>query len=295
MKIAVVVPTIRAECYERFHSAWESLFKKHAVSLVAVRDGPHPSLFYHKEAYGVADVMGESKDCDLIFNQNDGVRNLGFAFCARFLPQADVIITLDDDVLPSGDPIEEHLKALSSRVPVSWFSTAHPYMRGFPYGIRQEAEVVLSHGVWDGVKDYDAPTQLVLGNQDALFYRGVIPKGVYYPMCIMNVAIKRKLLPFFYQAPMGPRVGLDRFADIWCGVCSKRAIDDNGWAVVSGYSTVLHERASNVFTNLQKEAKGLQFNETFWQSDPRDPYFAMYLEKRNQWRLWIEKHIQIRG
>jgi reversibly glycosylated polypeptide/UDP-arabinopyranose mutase len=147
---------------------------------------------------------------------------------------------------------------------------------------------VLSHGVWEGVADWDAPTQLVLGARPVTFYRGPIPKGVYYPMCGMNLAFARKLLPWMYFAPMGPRMGLDRFADIWCGIESKRAIDAHGWAVVSGYATVYHSRASNVWANLQKEAKGLPLNEGFWQGECDDPYFACYAGQYAAWQEAIQ-------
>lgn len=285
-QIAVVVPTMgsRCEIYEQFLAAWRTLFAKHSVCLVMVRDGDTPLL----NVDGVmADIYAESlmgEDYDLLYTHNDGVRNAGFYYVAKHLPEVEVIITLDDDVLPIDDPIQAHLDALALRVPVSWLSTASEFMRGFPYGIRDEAEVVLSHGVWEGVKDWDAPTQLVNGNRDADFYRGPIPKGVYYPMCGMNLAFKRKLLPWMYFAPMGPRVHLDRFADIWCGIESKRVIDNEGWAVVTGYATVRHERASNVWSNLQKEARGLALNESYWRGDTTDPYFVEYSTQRTRWQ-----------
>jgi hypothetical protein len=102
-------------------------------------------------------------------------------------------------------------------------------------------------------------------------------------MCGMNIAFKRKMLPYMYYAPMGYAVGLDRFADIWLGITSKRTIDENGWAVVTGYSRVRHDRASNVWKNLQKEARGLELNETFWEGDENDPYFKIYEDNRKKW------------
>lgn len=287
-RIAIVVPTIRPESLKEFKSAWQSLFDKHNVELIVIHDGDDPLLEWEGMSYGVDNIMGNDKS--LIYNRNDGVRNLGFAFVLKRLPDVEYIITLDDDVRPLGDTIEDHLKALNSYVPISWLSTASEYMRGFPYGIRSEAEVVLSHGVWQGVKDWDAPTQLTLGNRDVTFYKGAIPKGIYYPMCIMNVAFKRKMIPYIYQAPMGYRVGYDRFADIWSGIVSKRVIDSKGWAVVTGLSSVLHERASNVFTNLIKEAKGLELNETFWQGDESSPYFDIYKKDRERWEQWCNEN-----
>lgn len=276
--ITIVVPTIREENYKQFVEAWTPLINKYGCKLVKVTDGENPTV----EGKSVEEVMGDY--ADLIFNLNDGVRNLGFAYVAKFLPEADVIITLDDDTKPLNDTIKDHWMTLQARVCTSWLPTASRYMRGFPYGVRTEAEVVLSHGIWEGVKDWDAPTQLVAGNPDVSFYKGPIPKGVFYPMCGMNIAFKRKMLPYMYFAPMGHKVGLDRFADIWCGIESKKVIDEKGWAVVTGLATVRHERASNVWKNLQKEAKGLEMNEKYGEDD----YFKMYEEKRARWKEFVD-------
>jgi len=272
--IAIVVPTIRPKSYEGFIDTWMGWFDVHNVKVVTVWDGVHPMVC----GKTIKEVMG--KYSDLIYNFNDGVRNLGFAYVQRFLPEVDTIITMDDDVEPSGDTLNDHLDALERFVPTSWLSTTSEYTRGFPYGVRTEAEVVLSHGVWEGVKDWDAPTQLVRGNPDVTFYKGVVPKGVLFPVCSMNLAFKRKMIPYMYQAPMGPKIGLDRFADIWGGIEAKKDIDRLGWAAVTGYATVKHTRASNVFINLQKEVKGLAMNEEYGKGE----YFKLFQEKRKRWK-----------
>jgi len=276
-KIAVVVPTIRIECLQRFGEAWGSLFNKYNVERIYVYDGDKPCIQHNGEV--------RELESDLVYNYNDGVRNLGFLYIAQNLPEVEYIVTLDDDTTPYRDTIADHISALNMRVPLHWMSTASLYVRGIPYNVREEAEVVLSHGVWHGVADWDAPTQLVLGNRPLSFYRGGIPKGVFYPLCGMNIAFKRKMLPYMYYAPMGKKIGLDRFADIWCGIESKKVIDENNWAVVTGYSAVNHERASNVWKNLQKEAKGLELNENYGQDD----YFKLYEERRTAWRDTILK------
>ncbi len=37
-----------------------------------------------------------------------------------------------------------------------------------------------------------------------------------------------------------------------------------GYAVRSGYPSVEHRKQSNVYTNLKKQAPGLEMNENFW-------------------------------
>ena len=274
--IAVVVPTIRPQKFREFQSIWRLAFDRPGLFPVTVIDGEKPTV----NGYSIKYVMGN--DSDLIYNFNDGVRNLGFAYVAKFLPMVDTIISLDDDVAPDGETIQDHLDALEMKVPITWMSTASKYTRGFPYKAREEAEVVLSHGVWKGVADWDAPTQLIKGNEELEFYKGVIPKGCLFPLCAMNFAFKRKLLPYIYQAPMFE--GLNRYADIWGGIEAKKDIDREGWAAVTGYSSVNHDRASNVFDNLIKESKGMKMNENYGEGE----YFKTYKLKRERWIKWVK-------
>jgi len=295
--IAVVVPSIRPDSLKKFKENWKDLFEKHSVTLVKVLDGEKPEVLCNDISSSVEEIMGEYSD--VIYNLNDGVRNLGFAYVAKYLPDVEYIISLDDDCLTieGSDPIQEHIDALNMRVPISWFSTTlgGDYMRGFPYGVRSEAEVVLSHGVWTNVPDLDAPTQLVKGIYEPSFYRGAIPKGSLFPLCIMNVAFKRKLLPYMYQAPAYAQY--QRFSDIWSGINMKRAIDEKGWAAVTGYSTIFHDRKSNVFTNLIKEATGIGANEYYWDGNilGHEDYFHNYEIKLNRWDNFIRSAMNPQG
>lgn len=277
MEIAVVVPTVRPEKYENFLRVWNKLFNRHKVKVYRVNDGENPDV----NGLSIKDVMGEYSD--LIYNKNDGVRNLGFA--QAYKDKMDVIITLDDDTEPFGDTIQDHLNALSWKLPVSWMNTANEvYVRGVPYGVRSEAECVLSHGVWDGVADFDASTQLVLGTPKLSYPRMPVPKGILFPMCIMNVAFKRKLTPFMYQAPMFGDI--NRFADIWSGIEVKKDIDSNGWAVFTGNAKVVHNRASDPFVNLIKEARGISMNEKYGEDD----YFKLFTDKRTRWQEFLKQY-----
>ena len=282
-KISCVLPTIRPESYKRFLKAWGELFKKHNVELVVVLDGKNPTV----NGKSLKEVMG--KYSDSMSNFNGGIRNLGFAYVAKYLPNVEYILTVDDDVVPLGDTIQDHLDILNKRVPISWISTASEYMRGFPYLVRNEAEVVVSHGVWEGVADWDAPTQLVLGNRPVEFYKGVVPKGAYFPMCSMNLAFKRKALPFIYHFPAAPEMQIGRTDDIYAGVITKRELDKKGWAAVTGFARVVHQRESNVYKNLQKEALEIELMETFWQGDESHPYFDKWRKMYKSWLNFLKQ------
>lgn len=289
MTIACVIPTIRPEQYERFIESWMPHIERHNVTLITVWDGDQPVAIYEGDKATAAELLGP--DADLIYNRSDVCRNLGFAFVAARLPDVTHILTLDDDCFPSGDTIADHLAALDRRVPISWLSSSPDvYTRGFPYGVRDEAPVMVSHGVWYGNADWDAQTQLENGNAPLdTFYRGPIPRGCLFPFCGMNVMFKREALPLMYFAPMGPKVQFDgqvwdRFGDIWLGITLKRALDRRHWAMVSGYAAVEHTRASDVQVNLKKEATGLEWNEQYWQAGGSvHPYFTLYRNARQRW------------
>ena len=180
-------------------------------------------------------------------------------------------------------------------MPISWLSSSpDAYTRGFPYAVRNEAPVMVSHGVWYGNADWDAQTQIMNGNAPlSTFYRGPIPKGALFPFCGMNVMIKRDVLPLFYFAPMGPRVVFDgqiwdRFGDIWLGITLKRALDRRSWAMVSGEAAIEHTRASDASVNFTKEATGIMWNERFWEEGGSiHPYFTLYAEQRRRWADWV--------
>jgi hypothetical protein len=279
--IAVVVPTIRmTESMPAFLEAWKPLFDKHHVELIVIDDtGDTPEILHN----------GPHKDLqnDLISNKCAGVRQLGFLYIAKYLPEVEYIFTTDDDCFPIGDPIQDHIDQLNRKVPISWLSTANVFMRGYPYGVREEAPVMLSHGVWENTPDYDAPTQLLMPKTfKPNYYQGVIPKGIYTPICGMNIMFRREALPYIYFAPVGQFKGAERWDDIFMGIMVIKKFAELNWGIVSGYARVNHLRASNVFTSLAKEAVGIRHGEEFWK-DPEnyqgDPWFDEFRLKTKQW------------
>jgi hypothetical protein len=277
--IAVVCGTIRPEMMDNFKREWRDLFFSHDVEFILVVDGNDQHIEHNGKRINIKS--------DLVSKFSAGCKQLGFLYILQNLPDVEYIICLDDDVTPIGDPIQDHIDQLNRCVPISWLSTASDYMRGFPYGVRTEAPVMLSHGVWEGVYDWDAPSQLLKGDKRVAFYKGVIPKGIYFPCCGMNLAFRRAALPYIYFAPVGNFKGAERFDDIFMGITMVEEFAKKNWGIVSGYAKVFHQRASNPFNSLEKEAVGIKHNEGFWkdtQNYKGHPWFAEYRSKFNQWK-----------
>lgn len=290
--IGVVIPTIRfIESFPAFLEAWTPLFVKHNVELIVIEDGNTPLIRHYEFSSGKSQQVYRDREINLdkenlVSNFCAGVRQLGFLYIAKHLPNVEYIFTTDDDCFPIGDTIQEHINQLNRKVPISWLSTASDFMRGFPYQVRTEAPVMVSHGVWEGVYDWDAPSQLLKGDTKVEFYKGVIPKGIYAPICGMNLCFRREALPYIYFAPVGTFKGAERWDDIYMGIMVIKKFAELNWGIVSGYAKVLHKRASNPFTSLAKETVGILHGEEFWK-DPDNykghPWFDEFRKKTLKW------------
>jgi hypothetical protein len=184
----------------------------------------------------------------------------------------EYIITLDDDCYPQPDEapwfIERHLQAFRHD---RWFRTIlGDEPRGIPYEHLGDLAVRLNHGLWSDVPDLDGPTSLVRMREarTAVLPRGhdVVPPGMAFPLCAMNVCYHRSVVPAAYNLLMGlDTIGLDRFDDIWSGVLLKRILDYMGWYATSGEPFVRHIKRSNPFANLRREALGIEIHEYLWE------------------------------
>ncbi|HPN38528.1 MAG TPA: hypothetical protein PL041_08985 [Melioribacteraceae bacterium] len=269
MKVFIVVPTIRENCITDFLSAWQSEFKD--LTVIVVEDNPQKTFnikHYNVLHYCWLDIDNElGENSWIIPRKTDCVRSFGYYKAYKL--GADIIITLDDDCYPvNGNFVKTHINRLTTGNENAWVSSLENLIpRGVPYyNLNRINECVLNHGLWEGIADYDAITQLTIERQknETVWIDKTIPVGKYFPMCGMNISWKRELTPAMYFLLMGRDYEFDRFGDIWCGIISKKIIDHLGYAVNSGSPAILHKRASNVWQNLKKELPGLPVNEEFW-------------------------------
>ncbi len=279
MKIAVVIPTIRNL---DFLESWQDEFKN-CLGII-IEDHPKkeiktPHNFFKKTLHCTWSDIDQDlgKNSWIISRKNAGIRSYGFIKAWQM--GAEVIITLDDDCYPiKGQPlVKNHSANLSLRAPASWQPTyphrKYFYTRGIPYSIRDKKEVVISHGLWTNILDFDAPTHLrnrSLRIPSSFNFIEFIPENYFFPMCSMNLAFKTKITPLMYFPPMGyddmgNSWGYDRFDDIWAGILAKKIIDHLDLVVVNGSPFVNHKKASDPLKNLKKEARGIKTNEILHQ------------------------------
>ncbi len=295
-KIALVVPTVREESIKRFLEEWENHIKKYDVRIFIIEDNPEPTFdlnFYKNKFnlihYSWLDFKKElGENSWIIPRRNASVRSFGFYMAYK--NGFDIIVTLDDDCYPLDNYIKidnydyfgtcikrlysNELKLEERR----WEPTVlNIRPRGFPYRnltterIFKNLNIILNHGLWANIPDLDAPNQLLGFTVDYRNYITdiLIPPRMYFPMCGMNIAFKKEAVPalYFLLMNMGEndeKYPYDRFDDIWAGVFFKKICDHLGYHVVSGHPIIWHDRQSDVFRNLQKEAKGIEMNEKLW-------------------------------
>lgn len=273
MEAVVVVPTAREASVAEFLAAWEHELS--GATVVVVQDGPKPTFSVsgaNVRHFAWCDIEDQLGDVAWIIPRGSGcIRSFGCWAAYQMHPH--MIVALDDDARPDPDHPEflrAHWSRLQHASDSAWVSTLDASSpRGMPYyATDRKPSVVLNHGLWSGVPDFDAATQLLSSRVklSAEWSDQTIPRGSYFPMCSMNLAWRPEFTAAMYFLLMGPGYAFDRFGDIWGGVLAKRVADHLGLAVNSGSPCVIHERASDVFTNLVKESRGLAANEKFWRA-----------------------------
>lgn len=276
-QVFLVIPTIRNL---DFLLSWQDQLTN--INIIVVEDRAQKEItippigkkIYHYCWQEIDEELGNNSW--IIPRHVSAIRNFGF--WKAYQLGADFIITIDDDCYPVPNHwlIKDHLANLALKTPRKWTNTYpdrdHLFTRGMPYLNRQDQPVMLSHGLWTKIIDDDAPTHLQHLDFQAKFaqrFIQIIPSGSYFPMCSMNIAFNREITPLMYfplmgETNSGQKWGYDRFDDIWAGIFAKKILDHLHYGVVNGCPFVEHHKASNVFSNLQKEARGIGMNEKLW-------------------------------
>jgi hypothetical protein len=192
-----------------------------------------------------------------------------FGFLQAVAAGADVVLTLDDDCFPVGEPsawVEGHCRNLRG-VPAWASSIPGLRVRGLPYGEHvRPLRVGVSMGLWAGQPDLDACCRLAREPEHFEPPSGVrvMSRWQLFPFCGMNFAFRREVLPALYFPPMGQGSPYSRFDDIWCGLVAQTVLHHLGYHFTAGEPLVCHRGMSDVFESLRREAPGMGANEWIW-------------------------------
>jgi hypothetical protein len=273
MRTAVVIPTNRESKIKEFLTAWEEELR--GTTIVVIEDNASktfnlPSYVWHFAWDSIDRDLGEH--AWIIPRRTSCIRSYGFWKLKT--NNLDMIITMDDDVIPSPgctpyDPfITTHYKQLltAGKTP-AWEPTLEDMTtRGFPISNTQRVkQTFINHGMWEGDPDLWAIDKIRFTGDKFFWVNKTIPTGLYYPMCSMNLAFDPLVAPLMYFLLMDSKYPYSRLGDIWCGVISKKICDHLGLAVRSGKPSVFHHCASDTWKNLVKESRCMKTNELFWE------------------------------
>ena len=272
--LAIVVPSIRPAAFVKWWDRWHNILQPRmtdrSVFLILVWDLPEvPKISWMLGPRGVLAPFQMENLCwkdikpewrTVVHTQSDSVRNLGFLRAAEL--GVDYIATLDDDTFPVDNLwIDRMLLNLQRWVdPVKFYpasfktrgDSVSPFLR----------PVKLHHGLWEGVPDVYAVDQCGSQTLDGRSMEvKTVPRGSMLPVCGMNLAFHRDLLPAMY---FWPQVPYRRYGDIWMGLIAKYVIDSCGFSMTSGSPSVFHTRLSNVQENAKHEVNGEKMNDWIW-------------------------------
>ncbi len=269
MKI-LVIPSNREACLQEFLAAWEG--KEGWDCLIVVEDNSTKTFkipYQYGYHYAWDSIEEEVGKHSWIFSKRDSAIRC-FGLWKAWQMGAEYVLTLDDDCFPEvyGKNIfDDHIESMQAHC--RWTDSVFGQRtRGMPYknlGTLPEAKANI--GLWNKHPDWDAIQTL---SHPYLFFavphsNRIIPHSQYFPVCGMNLCIKREAIPLFYFPLMGQDQPYSRFDDIWAGIIAKKVMDHLGWQMSVGEPFVEHRKASDPFVNLVKEAPGIGLNENLWE------------------------------
>ena len=199
---------------------------------------------------------------------------------------AEVIVVLDDDCYPThGESYiddrsargggkmrrfaEAHIETLKPRKVLGFGTLTDPPSRGTPYGVDNRdmrRDVAASMGYWTEIGDYCAVRQLVHGGAPMEPLRAM-ESHLYFPLSGMNMAFRPK-----DWMPWATFIDVSRYDDIWMGWLWQKEAYRRGAVFALDGPKVRHSRQSNIWANLQHEARFAEVNETLWREIAQSPH-----------------------
>lgn len=266
---AIVCATNRIEQAKLFAQAWRPIIETHDADAIFMHDDIDMKAaeeLANETGFIVLNHETASKTLDvpwIVPQQTSACKS--FAIFWAYHNGNDPIYVLDDDCLPAKDtdPLWVHTETLNDTARCWTFEPiVNDIARGTPY--LPEKPIALSVGLWLRNGDFDAIESLRRGDKAYSLVDEFVPFGAMFPMSGMNVCFKRDIAPLMYFGLQGPQWGVDRFDDIWCGWIAKRILDHLELATWCGEPYIIHDKASDPFVNIVKEAPGYKMNNDFF-------------------------------
>ncbi len=238
------------------------------------------SIFDSKIVYGdfqlfkhAKEVMSTTEFTELR-KINIPISNESIAFYKAYKRGADFILCVNSDCIPTTENdgiiyesaesfLDSHLSALTKKS--RWFNPLNNFRAmGLPYNnVGSWKRNIINHGLCTNDLMVDSITGL--SNKKSLkeqfsFDNRIVPFGIYFPMSMNNICIKREASVLMYKFPN------HKYADIFAGIIAKKICDHAGYTISSGTPYVRRESQSkNSIMSLTDESQDMVINEKFWE------------------------------
>jgi reversibly glycosylated polypeptide/UDP-arabinopyranose mutase len=241
---------------------------------IVVEDSPGKTIDaatkHHYSHQEIGELLGDA--AWIISKRDSAIRCFGFLMA--WFGEYDLVVTLDDDCLPTECFASRTIgQAYREAMCYRRWQESIPGMRtrGIPYRDLGSVQSSLHMGLWSNVPDLDAIGELYTigsGKSSGGFAppggRRIVNDRQFFPMCGMNLAFRRELIPAMYFPLMGEGQRFGRFDDIWAGLIAQRICRHLRLPMSIGEPHIEHCRASDPFVNLKKEAPGIEAHEQLW-------------------------------
>ena len=191
--------------------------------------------------------------------------------CYKSSLESDIIILLDENSRP-GSPgvIEQHAKILGKEhQEPAWTNVLNNIKpRGVPFhNTQRKVPLYMNHGMWTENAVLDAATELSLNQNspEISCNSSLIPRGHYFSMSSINLAIRSEISPLMYFLLMGEDYPFEGFGDIWAGVIAKKIMDHLNMGCRSGEPFVKNYKEIDIWKSLRAESNSLPVNESLWE------------------------------
>ncbi|MCM8527377.1 MAG: DUF3386 family protein, partial [Lentisphaeraceae bacterium] len=140
--------------------------------------------------------------------------------------------------------------------------------KGVPFhNTSRKIALYLNNGMWTENAVLDAATELSLNQNspEISCNSALIPRGHYFSMSSINLAIRSEVAPLMYFLLMGEDYPFEGFGDIWAGVIAKKIMDHLNMGCRSGEPFVKNYKQMDIWKSLRAESNSLPVNESLWE------------------------------
>jgi len=269
-KVTCLVAINNENSFREFYKAWKAELKE--TQLLVIENNAGQTFECRSENtthYSWVDIDRDlGKNYWIIPRNSSSIISYG---CYKAASDSDIIIILDESARPESEGvIKKHIEIMNaSHEEKSWTNILENIKpKGVPFhNITRKVPLYMNHGMWTENAVLDAATELSLSHEspEISCNSTLIPRGHYFSMSSINLAIRSEIAPLMYFLLMGDDYPFEGFGDIWAGVIAKKVMDHLNMGVHSGAPFVENHKEIDIWKSLRAESNTLPVNESLWE------------------------------